>query len=152
MFLEAFKATNTAQNQVENANTPKEKVTIKSNLAQEFKDLWHTINQKFILIYKDIKQDSLVQSIAHIFKPTQIPKESGVLKARFMIQKAIKSSPKTYKKYAQKTYLKSLEKDFKSLALDFAKEHKIPLPFLLELLNKLKNKISPTSPKQPLNP
>ena len=145
--LEAFKATNTAQNQVENANTPKEKVTIKSNLAQEFKDLWHTINQKSILIYKDIKQDSLVQSIAHIFNQTQIPKESVRFESKIYDTKSNKIITKDLQEIRTKDYAKSLEKDFKSLALDFAKEHKIPLPFLLELLNKLEKQNFTNSPK-----
>lgn len=145
--LEAFKATSTAQNQVENANTPKEKVTIKSNLAQEFKDLWHTINQKSILIYKDIKQDSLVQSIAHIFNQTQIPKESVRFESKIYDTKSNKIITKDLQEIRTKDYAKSLEKDFKSLALDFAKEYKIPLPFLLELLNKLEKQNFTNSPK-----
>ncbi|ETD26600.1 DEAD/DEAH box helicase family protein [Helicobacter canis] len=146
--LEAFKsAANAKNNQVENANTPKEKVTIKSNLAQEFKELWRTINQKSILVYKDIKQDSLVESIAHIFNQTQIRKESVRFESKIYDTKSNKIITKSTQEIGTKDYAKSLEKDFKSLALDFAKEHKIPLPFLLELLNKLNKQNFTNSPK-----
>lgn len=146
--LEAFKsAENAKNNQVENSNAPKEKVTIKSNLAQEFKDLWHTINQKSILVYKDIKQDSLVESIVHIFNQTQIPKESVRFESKIYDTKSNKIITKDLQEIGTKDYAKSLAKDFKSLAIDFAKEYKIPLPFLLELLNKLEKQNFTNSPK-----
>ncbi len=145
--LEAFKATNTAQNQIENSNAPKEKVIIKQFLAREFKELWHTINQKSILVYKDIKQDSLIESIAHIFNQTQIPKESVRFESKIYDTKSNKIITENLQEIGTKDYTKSLEKDFKSLALDFAKDYKIPLPFLLELLNKLNKQNFTNSPK-----
>ena len=146
--LESFKATNNKSDQVQNGNAPKERVKIKTNLAQEFKELWHTINQKSTLVYKNINQETLIKSIAQSFDKNTIPKESIRYETKVFDSKNNKIITKELQEIGTKDYTKALDKDFKSLALDFAKDNQIPLPFLLRLLNSLDRRNFNNSPKK----
>lgn len=145
--LAAFKNASAAKEQVKNANIETVKTKIKSNLAQEFKELWHTINQKSTIVYKELNQKELLKNIANIFNDTTILQESVRFESKIYDTKQNKIITKDIQTIATKHYQKAIEKDFKALALDFSKEHKIPLPFLLELLNTLKKENFINSPK-----
>ena len=146
--LESFKNLNTTKEQVQNANAPKERVKIKTSLAEEFKELWHTINQKSILVYKNINQEALIQSIAQSFNQNIIPRESIVFESKVFDSQNNKIITTNLQEIDTKDYTKALEKDFRSLTLDFAKENQIPLPFLLKLLNNLDKQHFNNSPKK----
>lgn len=147
-ILESFKNLNTTKEQVQNANTPKEKVKIKQDLAKEFKELWHTINQKSVLVYENINQETLIQSIAKSFNQNTIPRESIVFESKVFDSQNNKIITTNLQEIDTKDYTKALEKDFRSLALDFARENQIPLPFLLKLLNNLNRQHFNNSPKK----
>lgn len=146
--LESFKNLNTTKEQVQNANAPKERVKIKTSLAEEFKELWHTINQKSILVYKNINQEALIQSIAKSFNQNTIPRESIVFESKVFDSQNNKIITTNLQEIDTKDYTKALEKDFRSLVLDFARENQIPLPFLLKLLNNLDKQHFNNSPKK----
>lgn len=146
--LESFKAINTTKEQVQNANAPKERVKIKQDLAKEFKELWHTINQKSVLVYENINQEALIQSIAKSFNQNTIPRESIVFESKVFDSQNNKIITTNLQEIDTKDYTKALEKDFRSLALDFARENQIPLPFLLKLLNNLDRQHFNNSPKK----
>lgn len=146
--LESFKAINTTKEQVQNANAPKERVKIKQDLAKEFKELWHTINQKSVLVYENINQETLIQSIAKSFNQNTIPRESIVFESKVFDSQNNKIITTNLQEINTKDYTKALEKDFRSLALDFARENQIPLPFLLKLLNNLNRQHFNNSPKK----
>lgn len=146
--LESFKATNNKSDQVQNGNVPKERVKIKTNLAQEFKELWQSINQKSILVYKNIQEQSLIEAIAKSFNQNAIPRESIVFESKVFDSQNNKIITTNLQEIGTKNYTKALEKDFRSLALDFARENQIPLPFLLKLLNNLNRQHFNNSPKK----
>ena len=146
--LESFKVINNTKEQVQNANLPKERVKIKTNLAQEFKELWQSINQKSILVYKNIQEQSLIEAIAKSFNQNKIPKESIVFESKIYDVKTNKIITKELQEVATKDYTRALEKDFKSLSLDFAKDNQIPLSFLLKLLPSLDKENFNNSPKK----
>ncbi|MDA3967904.1 restriction endonuclease [Helicobacter sp. WB40] len=146
-ILGSFKNINTTKEQVQNANAPKEKVKIKQTLAQEFKELWDTINQKSLIIYQNINQDSLIQNIAKEFNKIQIEKESITFESKIFDTENNKIITQDIQTISTKDYAKALDKDFKSLSLDFVKENQIPLPFLLEILNNLNRANFNNSPK-----
>lgn len=146
--LESFKNLNTTKEQVQNANAPKERVKIKQDLAKEFKELWHTINQKSVLVYENINQEALIQSIAKSFNQNTIPRESIVFESKVFDSQNNKIITTNLQEIDTKDYTKALEKDFRSLALDFARENQIPLPFLLKLLNNLDRQHFNNSPKK----
>lgn len=147
-ILESFKNLNTTKEQVQNANAPKERVKIKQDLAKEFKELWHTINQKSVLVYENINQETLIQSIAKSFNQNAIPRESIVFESKVFDSQNNKIITTNLQEIGTKNYTKALEKDFRSLALDFARENQIPLPFLLKLLNNLNRQHFNNSPKK----
>lgn len=146
--LESFKNLNTTKEQVQNANAPKERVKIKPNLAQEFKELWHTINQKSTLVYKNINQETLIEAIAQSFNHNTIPKESITFESKVFDSQNNKIITTNLQDIGTKDYTKALDKDFKSLALDFAKDNQIPLPFLIKALNSLDRRNFNNSPKK----
>lgn len=146
--LESFKNLNTTKEQVQNANAPKERVKIKQDLAKEFRELWHTINQKSVLVYENINQEALIQSIAKSFNQNTIPRESIVFESKVFDSQNNKIITTNLQEINTKDYTKALEKDFRSLALDFARENQIPLPFLLKLLNNLDRQHFNNSPKK----
>lgn len=146
--LESFKNLNTTKEQVQNANAPKERVKIKQDLAKEFKELWHTINQKSVLVYENINQEALIQSIAKSFNQNTIPRESIVFESKVFDSQNNKIITTNLQEIDTKDYTKALQKDFRSLALDFARENQIPLPFLLKLLNNLDRQHFNNSPKK----
>ena len=121
--LESFKNLNTTKEQVQNANAPKERVKIKPNLAQEFKELWHTINQKSTLVYKNINQETLIEDITKSFNQNTIPKESITFESKVFDSQNNKIITTNLQDIGTKDYTKALDKDFKSLALDFAKDN-----------------------------
>ncbi|MDY5304882.1 MAG: DEAD/DEAH box helicase family protein [Campylobacter sp.] len=147
-ILESFKNLNTTKEQVQNANAPKERVKIKQDLAKEFKELWHTINQKSVLVYENINQEALIQSIAKSFNQNTIPRESIMFESKVFDSENNKIITTNLQEIDTKDYTKALEKDFRSLALDFARENQIPLPFLLKLLNNLDRQHFNNSPKK----
>lgn len=146
-ILESFKNLNTTKEQVQNANAPKEKVKIRQTLAEEFKELWDTINQKSLIVYQNINQDSLIQSIAKEFNKIQIQKEMIAFESKIFDTENNKIITQDIQTIDTKDYTKALTKDFKSLALDFALSNQISLPFLLKLLNNLNRANFNNSPK-----
>ncbi|EOZ2161067.1 DEAD/DEAH box helicase family protein [Campylobacter coli] len=146
-ILESFKNLNTTKEQVQNANAPKEKVKIRQTLAEEFKELWNTINQKSLIVYQNINQDSLIQSIAKEFNKIQIQKEMIAFESKIFDTENNKIITQDIQTIGTKDYTKALDKDFKSLALDFALSNQISLPFLLKLLNNLDRANFNNSPK-----
>lgn len=146
-ILESFKNLNTTKEQVQNANAPKEKVKIRQTLAEEFKELWNTINQKSLIVYQNINQDSLIQSIAKEFNKIQIQKEMIAFESKIFDTENNKIITRDIQTIGTKDYTKALDKDFKSLALDFALSNQISLPFLLKLLNNLDRANFNNSPK-----
>jgi type III restriction enzyme len=70
IIKDTFKENKTA---VENGNKEKIKVKIRSDKLAEFKELWETINRKSKLVYRDITQHELIDSIAKTFNSEQIP-------------------------------------------------------------------------------
>lgn len=145
--LESFKNINTTKEQVQNANAPKEKIKIKQTLAEEFKELWNTINQKSLIVYQNINQDALIQNIAKEFNKIQIPKESVRFESKIFDTEHNKIITKDMQEIGTKDYTKALNKDFKSLSLDFALNNQITLSFLLKLLNNLNRQNFNNSPK-----
>lgn len=99
-------------------------------------------------MYKNINQESLIQSITQSFNQKSIPKESIRYESKVFDSKNNKIITKELQEIGTKDYTKALDKDFKSLALDFAKDNQIPLPFLLRLLNSLDRENFNNSPKK----
>ena len=99
-------------------------------------------------MYKNINQESLIQSITQSFNQKSIPKESIRYETKVFDSKNNKIITKELQEIGTKDYTKALDKDFKSLALDFARDNQIPLPFLIKALNSLDRRNFNNSPKK----
>ena len=71
-ILEVFKDSPNKTNQIINKNLNQKMIKIKTNLAQEFKELWQTINKKSKIVYKNIKNDELINAVVTKFNNQKI--------------------------------------------------------------------------------
>ncbi|MBF7043827.1 DEAD/DEAH box helicase, partial [Campylobacter volucris] len=76
IFLNIFQDNSSNKyKQVINANKENKKIKIKSNLAKDFKELWDSINKKASIVYKNIKEKELIETIVKEFNALKIEKE-----------------------------------------------------------------------------
>ena len=71
-ILEVFKDSPNKTSQIINKNLNQKMIKIKTNLAQEFKELWQTINKKSKIVYKNIKNDELINAVVTKFNNQKI--------------------------------------------------------------------------------
>lgn len=145
-ILNFFKPSSNKRNQTNDANKRKLTAGIRKELAEEFHTLWKSINQKAIIVYKDIQTQELIDSIAKAFNSISINTESiKVVSKRYNPQNGnierIKEEILSNKTYEDKALMMNN-------LIEFAKSEKLPLSFLLQIYQSLdKNKFS-KNPKQ----
>ena len=132
---------------VENANKVEEKVKIRKEKLKEFKELWKTINQKSKLVYKNIKEDFIIEEVAKEFNKENIPPiEIKVTEQEynsqnneiiFKNQKSIGINEQYFKKKGIQNFIKT-----------FTKDDKFPLSFMIKVFNKLNKDNIYNNPKQ----
>ncbi|WP_270968588.1 DEAD/DEAH box helicase family protein [Campylobacter upsaliensis] len=150
--LEFFKAkesqSTNKHNQVENGDKKPEQVTIRPNLAKDFKELWEKINQKAKITYQDIKEQDIIDQAAKEFNKTNIEKESYTYeRKRYDAQQNIIITEDSIT-LGDIDYQASFAKDMQNLLLDFSKEAKLPLRFLLQIYAKCDKEKFKNSPKK----
>ena len=138
--LEFFKAkesqSTNKHKQVENGEKKSDQVTIRPNLAKDFKELWEKINQKAKITYQDIKEQDIIDQAAKEFSKTNIEKESYTYeRKRYDAQQNIIITEDSIA-LGDIDYQASFAKDMQNLLLDFSKEAKLPLRFLLQIYAK----------------
>ncbi len=150
--LSAFKMAENPTNkrdQIINANQTQEKVKIRQNLAEEFKELWQTINAQSHISYQNIQKTKLIESIAKAFNESHVSAEVIKFESK-------RYDPKTNQIITEesssvlkaKNYANALQKEINALLLDFAKDESLPLKFTLELYNALNKEHFTNSPKK----
>ena len=149
-ILKLFAESNNKHAQLINANKSQEKVQIRKKLAIEFKELWHTINAKAKLSYRNIQKQALIDSIVRKFNQAQIEREAIHYEKKIYdaLQNKIITQDSTT--LSHKDYTKALQKDISALLLDFAKDSHLPLNFVIEIMTheKLNHKHFENSPKK----
>ncbi|MEB2791149.1 DEAD/DEAH box helicase family protein [Campylobacter upsaliensis] len=150
--LEFFKAkesqSTNKHNQVENGYKKPDQVTIRPNLAKDFKELWEKINQKAKITYQDIKEQDIIDQAAKEFNKTNIEKESYTYeRKRYDAQQNIIITEDSIT-LGDIDYQASFAKDMQNLLLDFSKEAKLPLRFLLQIYAKCDKEKFKNSPKK----
>ncbi|MDL0101808.1 DEAD/DEAH box helicase family protein [Campylobacter felis] len=135
--------------QIENGDKKKsDQVTIRPNLAKDFKELWEKINQKAKITYQDIKEQDIINQAAKEFKKTNIEKESYTYeRKRYDAQQNIIITEDSIT-LGDIDYQASFAKDMQNLLLDFSKEAKLPLRFLLQIYAKCDKEKFKNSPKK----
>ena len=150
--LEFFKAKESQSpnkhKQVENGEKKSDQVTIRPNLAKDFKELWEKINQKAKITYQDIKEQDIIDQAAKEFNKTNIEKESYTYeRKRYDAQQNIIITEDSIT-LGDIDYQASFAKDMQNLLLDFSKEAKLPLRFLLQIYAKCDKEKFKNSPKK----
>ncbi|EAI5466535.1 DEAD/DEAH box helicase [Campylobacter lari] len=148
-FLNIFKEnSNNTHQQIINANKKKDKVKIRSNLAKDFKELWDIVNKKADMVYKNIKEKELIEAIIKEFNTLKIEKETLFYEKKvFNAQENIIITQET-DILKEIDYKKSLYQDIQNLLLNFSKDEKFPLQFLLKIYKKLDKTQFENSPKK----
>lgn len=143
--LNFFKPSSNKHNQTNNANKSKPITHIKRELAERFRELWESINQRAKIIYRDIQTQELVEKIAKTFNSLSINPETITL-----ISKRYNSQNEKIERTKQETLSTKLYLDpalMMNNLIEFAKSEKLPLNFLLQVYQALdKGKFS-TNPK-----
>lgn len=150
--LEFFKAKESQSpnkhKQVENGEKKSDQVTIRPNLAKDFKELWEKINQKAKITYQDIKEQDIINQATKEFNKTNIEKESYTYeRKRYDAQQNIIITEDSIT-LGDIDYQASFAKDMQNLLLDFSKEAKLPLRFLLQIYAKCDKEKFKNSPKK----
>lgn len=150
--LEFFKAKESQSpnkhKQVENGEKKSDQVTIRPNLAKDFKELWEKINQKAKITYQDIKEQDIIDQATKEFNKTNIEKESYTYeRKRYDAQQNIIITEDSVT-LGDIDYQASFAKDMQNLLLDFSKEAKLPLRFLLQIYAKCDKEKFKNSPKK----
>ncbi|EAH8209015.1 DEAD/DEAH box helicase [Campylobacter upsaliensis] len=150
--LEFFKAkesqSTNKHNQVENGDKKQEQVTIRPNLAKDFKELWEKINQKAKITYQDIKEQDIIDQAAKEFNKTNIEKESYTYERKRYDAQTNQIITEDSTPLGDINYQASFTKDIQNLLLDFSKEAKLPLRFLLQIYAKCDKEKFKNSPKK----
>ncbi|KGI57345.1 restriction endonuclease [Campylobacter sp. MIT 97-5078] len=139
--LEAFKPKENKHEYATNGdNETTDEINIRQNLAKEFKELWQSINAKAQIIYQNINQANLIESIVKSFNAETIPKENILYEKKVYDSKNNRIIPEKLESIATKDYLPTLHKNLPQLLIEFAKNQKrsneeLPLKFLLEIYN-----------------
>lgn len=155
-ILEAFKPRENKNDYVVNANKPKEQINIKPHLAKEFKELWQSINAQAKIIYENIQEENLIESIVESFNKTSISKEQILYEKKVYDTKNNRIITQKVESIATKDYSHTLNKNLPQLFIEFAKasqkgngrgNEELPLGFLLKLYSKLDKSNFANSPK-----
>ncbi|RDU61381.1 DEAD/DEAH box helicase family protein [Helicobacter sp. MIT 14-3879] len=154
-ILEAFKPRENKHEYVINANKSNEQVSIKQSLAKEFKELWQSINAQAKIVYENIKEEHLIESIIDSFNAKSIPKEQIFYEKKVYESKNNRIITQKLESIATKDYLPTLHKNLPQLLIEFAKasqkrsSEELPLVFLIRLYNhpKLNKQGFANSPK-----
>ncbi len=128
--------TDNYQNAVTDKNKPPKIIKVRKKKWKEFKDLWETINKKSKIVYKNIKQDELIDKISQEFNKVKISQvKIKTIKEIYDTQKnrvqAISETTDGNASYFQGQKLNLF-------ITKFAKDENLPLPFAVRLFKKLK--------------
>lgn len=144
-ILEVFKDSPNKTSQIINKNLNQTMINIKINLANEFKELWKTINKKSKIVYKNIKNDELINAVVTKFNNQKIEPNLIYLETK-------KYDTQKNKIITENTQIidKITHKNTKILELlkDFCITQKLPINFCVEIYNKLDKNMIKNNPKK----
>ena len=115
----------------------------------EFKELWETINKKSIIVYKDLNEEELINSISKEFNKLKINEvnikylsQEYDAENNIIINKNVSSLGKI-------DFLKN--QDYKVFIYELIKNEKLPLSFTIKLFNKINIHNIKNNPKEAKN-
>ncbi|RAX54976.1 hypothetical protein CCY99_02225 [Helicobacter sp. 16-1353] len=148
-ILNSFKPRDLRE-RIKNADNPSIKVAIRKENAKRFKELWEKINKNAKLVYKNLQEEQLLDDIVREFSKVNIPKEYITYERKDYESKTNRILLKSKERLEQDSieYNNAITNDIQNLLLDFAKNNKLPLHFLLKIYNRLDKEKFQNSPKK----
>lgn len=137
---------------VENGNKPPEEITIRQDQMNEFKELWKTITRKAKVVYRDIREDKLIDAISKKFNLEKINKVH--VKKRVDVYDHEKGERGEIEAEEDKILdaidFFNEEKSYGRFIFNFARrtKHQLPLPFVIRLFAKLDTSNIKNDPKR----
>lgn len=122
---------------------------IKDN--EEFKELWDKINKKAQIIYQNIKEQNIINEVALAFNTLNIEKERVYYQRKLFDAQQNSIITEEIKTIEEIDYKKSLYQEIQNLLLNFSKDEKFTLQFLLKIYAKLDKTKFENSPKKAFN-
>lgn len=151
-FLNIFKEnSNNTHEQIINAKNRDNKVKIRTHLAKDFKELWEKINKKAQIIYQNINEQNIIDEVTLAFNALNIEKERVYYERKLFDAKQNSIITEKIKTLEEIDYKKSLYQEIQNLLLNFSKDEKFPLVFLLKIYEKLDKTKFENSPKKAFN-
>ena len=120
---------------VENANKKLKTIAIRQDKLALFRELWELINRKAKIVYKDIKEDQIIDSIISLFNQENIPEIHSENIVKEYNAKTDTIENKDVKDLGKIEFLQ--KESYKKFVMNFAKDERLPLTFVLKLFNKL---------------
>ncbi|ECO9874417.1 DEAD/DEAH box helicase [Campylobacter jejuni] len=151
-FLNIFKEnSNNTHKQIIDAKNQDNKVKIRTHLAKDFKELWEKINKKAQIIYQNINEQNIIDEVILAFNTLNIEKERVYYERKLFDAKQNSIITEEIKTLEEIDYKKSLYQEIQNLLLNFSKDEKFPLVFLLKIYEKLDKTKFENSPKKAFN-
>ncbi|EJG3294484.1 DEAD/DEAH box helicase family protein, partial [Campylobacter jejuni] len=151
-FLNIFKEnSNNTHKQIIDAKNQDNKVKIRTHLAKDFKELWEKINKKAQIIYQNINEQNIIDEVILAFNALNIEKERVYYERKLFDAKQNSIITEEIKTLEEIDYKKSLYQEIQNLLLNFSKDEKFPLVFLLKIYEKLDKTKFENSPKKAFN-
>lgn len=134
------------RNFVKDANKKIKQVKIRKNKWQEFKELWETINKKSKIVYKNIAEENIIETVAEEFDKEKIDS----IKIKRFSQKYNAQTDQIENKEEENMGVVNFftTQKFDDFLDHFVKKEKFPLKFMMELLNKIDKQKIKNNPKK----
>ena len=119
-----------------NRNKLIDTVGLRRDKFKEFENLWKVITRKAKIIYKNIDDNKLSDSIAEPFNKEKIAPVKIVVETKTYSHKENEIELNKVADLGIVNFFKS--NTYFNFVIDFAKDKKLPLPFIIKIFNKLK--------------
>ena len=129
--------TNSKQHVIDK-NKPFETVKVRQKQWQEFKTLWETINKNSAIVYKNIKEEGLIESISATFSNADIqPNRAHIYQQTLDTQQNQINSIEDSDIDGSKSNGYFNRHSRTQFITKFAKDERLPISFIAKLFNKL---------------
>lgn len=143
--LEFFKPLSNQHSQTNDANKHKPITETKKELAEKIENLWKSINQKAKIIYQNIQTQEFIDDIAKTFNSICVNAETIAFISKYYNPQNGKINHTKKEVISTKFY--SNPSLLMHNLIEFAKNEKLPLSFLLEIYHKLDKEKIAKNPK-----
>ncbi len=133
---------------IENGNKQTKIVKIRQDKFNKFKNLWEKINQKAEIVYKNIEEDKIIEGIKDKFDKTIIEQVKIKTEIKEFNSQTNEIEYKNENTIGGNQFFKDGNLSFFIKSFINDKEFKLPLNFIIKLLNKIEHQKIQNNPKK----